>query len=74
MTELEYRIVCAHFGTSSRHTSHKFDKKGKDRKRKAKQSVIEANHQAEMTTDGFYSNEAPYRVQTREVSAWADDE
>lgn len=71
MTKLEYRIVCAHFGDGTRHTTHKFPK---GNMKKARQSVIDLNHQAEMRTEGFYSNEAPYRVQTREASAWADDE
>ena len=71
MTKLEYRIVCAHFGDGTRHTSHRFPK---GNMKKARQSVTDLNHQAEMRTEGFYSNEAPYRVQTREVEAWADDE
>lgn len=72
----EYRVVCAHFGTGSRHSAHKWEKRSKDAKHKAKQAVIDLNHHADVTRpeDSFYRNEAPYRVQIREVTAWTDDE
>ena len=70
--KLEHRVVCAHFGKSTRHTSHKWAKKDK---KKATQSVIDLNHHAEMVgRDHFYYNEAPYRVQIREVTAWGNEE
>ncbi len=74
--EYEFRVVCAHYGTSNRHSTHKWNKHGKDREHKANQSVIELNHHAEITRPGesFYRNEAPYKVQTREVGAWTDQE
>ena len=71
MMNLEMRVVCAHFGDGTRHTTHKFPK---GTMKKAQQSVIDLNHQAEMRTEGFYSNEAPYRVETRQVTAWTDKE
>lgn len=66
--KIEYRVVCAHFGTRH-HSTHKFPKgDGK----KATQSVIDLNHHSEMASDDiYYKHEAPYRVQTREVSAWS---
>ncbi len=74
MTEYEYRVVCAHLGEATRHSSHKWDKRGKDRKKKAAQSVTDLNHHREMQSSHFYRNEAPYRVQVREVGAWRDNE
>ena len=74
MTIYEFRVVCAHFGTRH-HLAHKWDKKGKDRKHKAAQSVIDLNHSADIRPNtNFYQGEAPYRVQTREVTAWEDQE
>ena len=74
MTDYEYRVVCAHFG-KARHEQCKWTKHGKDAAHKAKQSVIDLNHKSDMRPDNnFYKDEAPYRVQTREVTAWTDEE
>jgi len=71
----EWRVVCAHYGTGPRHEQCKWTKHGKDAKHKAKQSVIDLNHASDMRPDNnFYKDEAPYRVQSREVSGWVDDE
>ena len=73
--EIEFRVVCAHFGDTTRHSAHKWEKRGKKGKHNAKQSVIDLNHTAEMRPDtNFYQGEAPYRVQTREVTPWQDEE
>ncbi len=70
--KIEYRVVCAKFGTQG-HSDHVTVKKGKDAKRKAIQSVIDANHHADMVSEGhFYKGEAPWRIQEREVGAWED--
>ena len=67
--EYEFRVVCAHFPADF-HQLHKWNKlSGKH----AKQSVIDLNHTAEMQPN-FYATCAPYRVQTREVVEWNDQE
>lgn len=66
----EYRVVCVRFGTQG-HSGHV---KTKPTKAKAKQSVIDQNHHAELHPDHFYAREAPYRIQTRETTAWEDEE
>ena len=67
MTTNEYRVVCAHFDEDF-HQLHKWPKGDSAR---AKQSVIDLNHRAEMQPD-FYVNCAPYKVQQRETQEWAD--
>ncbi len=70
-TKTEFRVVCAKFGTQghSDHVTVKHDKA------KAVQSVIDANHHAEVVSEGhFYKGEAPWRIQEREVGAWEDTE
>lgn len=69
--KFEFRVVCAHFGTHTRHSSHKWNKQNV---KKAEQSVIDLNHHREMQDSSFYRNEAPYRIQTREVTAWVDED
>lgn len=62
----EYRVVCAHFGEAG-HSQHKWPKANQA---KALQSVIDQDHHAEMHPGLWYAGEAPYQVQSREVSAW----
>ena len=70
----EYRIVCAHYPASG-HRSHQH---AKATLAKALQAVVDANHHAEMQRDRqgerrtWYVNEAPWRVQVREVGDWLD--
>ena len=65
----EHRIVCRLHGTQG-HSRHIWPKR--DRKH-AVQSVIDANHHAEMMSqDHFYKREAPHRRQEREVTDWED--
>lgn len=68
----EHRIVCANFGTPGHNAEghHKI----KPTKAKVIQAVIDANHHAEMNPTGFYTKEAPWRRQEREVTEWEDIE
>ncbi len=67
----EYRVVCAKFGTRG-HSQHVHIKASKA---KAVQSVIDANHHADVVSEGhFYKGEAPWRTQERDVSAWRDSD
>lgn len=68
-TKTEIRVVCANYGTSSRHTSHVWPKATLE---KAKQACIDAAHRAEMHPTAYYVGESPYRVQVREVTKWED--
>lgn len=71
-TATEHRIVCANHGVKgagNRHTNHVWPKRDKN---KAVQSVIDANHHAETLPNSFYSGEAPYRMQERQVTTWED--
>lgn len=62
----EYRMACT--GEGRQHSKHNW---GKKNMAKANQSVLDANHHAEMHPDGFYNRAcAPYVVETREVSNW----
>lgn len=70
----EIRIVCANYGRkgqASRHASHIWPKADLA---KAEQSLIDAAHRAELHPTHFYVSEVPYRIQTREVTAWTDAE
>jgi len=67
--KLEYRVVCAHFDDNF-HQLHRWPKMSD---RSAKQSVIDLNHQADMSPN-FYSACAPHHVQTREVVKWTNSE
>ncbi|KKM70960.1 hypothetical protein LCGC14_1435540 [marine sediment metagenome] len=72
----EHRVVCDRFGTrghGNRHANHVWPKRDK---KKAVQAVIDANHHAETVVgpDHFYRQEAPYRRQEREVTAWEDSD
>lgn len=62
----EFRITCARHGTPG-HQSHVWVKKDL---KKAKQSKIDADHNAEMNPEHFYAKEAPYRIEVREVGPW----
>lgn len=64
---LEYRIVCAHFGSAD-HGSHAWPKRDLE---KARQSKIDLDHHASIQSSSWYRREAPYDVQTREVEEWA---
>ena len=69
-TTKEYRVVCARYGERG-HGQHTWAKKTEA---KAKQAVIDNNHHAEVVVASthFYTQEAPYRVQVREVTDWED--
>lgn len=64
--KLEWRLVCAQHGTSG-HSSHTWAKRDEA---KARQSKRDADHHAEMNPTTWYAREAPYEVQSREVSPW----
>ncbi|KKN26547.1 hypothetical protein LCGC14_0873740 [marine sediment metagenome] len=74
-TTTEFRVVCSRFGTRD-HSGHVSVKTGNDAEKRAVQAVIDANHHAETVvgSDHFYRQEAPYRIQTREVSEWEDSD
>jgi len=63
---IEYRVVCANHGNRG-HSTHAWRKPNL---KKATQAVIDLNHAAEMNRTAFYANEAPYRVESRDVSKW----
>ena len=64
----EWRMACT--GKGAGHSKHKWPKKNAA---KANQSAIDANHHAEQHPDHFYNRVcAPYVVETREVSNWAE--
>ena len=66
---IEYRVVCG--GEGRQHRSHQWPKKDL---KKAKQSVIDANHHAEMHPESFYAKFcAPYRIESREVRDWGPE-
>ena len=64
----EWQVVCANHRQAG-HADHAW-KRGT--LAKAKQSVIDNNHRASMNKAAWYTNEAPYKIQTREVGAWTD--
>ena len=66
----EYRVVCQHFGTRG-HTTHSWIK---GNRKKAEQSVIDLNHHVEIHPRIYYSDEAPYVIQEREVQQWENSE
>lgn len=69
MADNEFRMVCAHFGDDG-HQLHKY---GRRSEASAIQGVIDANHSAEQTPDGFYNKKCtPYRAQVRPVVDWDD--
>ena len=65
---MQYRMTCAKYGELG-HQLHHFVKSSKH---SAEQSVIDANHKAEMDRYQTMIACAPYRVQAREVTEWAD--
>lgn len=64
--KLEWRLVCAHYGTSG-HSAHVWPKRDEA---KARQSKLDADHHAEMHPKTWYGREAPYQVQSRKVEPW----
>ena len=68
----EFRVVCARFPDEG-HRLHVHTKRDLAR---AKQSVIDSDHHSEMMSRRgsrhWYTNEAPHRIQVREVSEWVD--
>jgi hypothetical protein len=68
----EYRVVCAQFPAPG-HGQHLHLKRSLE---KAEQSKVDGNHHAEMmkakVPGHYYTTEAPYRIQWREVTEWAD--
>jgi len=65
---IEYRVVCANHGQRG-HSTHAWKKPNL---KKATQSVIDLNHDAEMNRNGYYTGEAPYRVESRTVTRWTE--
>lgn len=71
----EYQVVCARHGKEPHHRSHAYPKATLQ---KAKQAVIDNDHQSEMnakkaenpTRYKYAAGEAPWRVETREVGQW----
>ena len=67
----EYRVVCARF-TEPYHGQHHKTRKDK---RRAVQSVIDQNAEAaELMFSSYDADEAPWRVQSRQVTEWKDSE
>lgn len=65
----EFRMVCDKYPANG-HQLHAFNKGSEA---SAKQAVTDANHNAEVRPDGFYSKVcAPYRPQIRPVVEWED--
>ena len=64
----EIRVVCANHGQAG-HADHAWNR---PTLAKAKQSVIDLDHRAEMNRTAYYHHEAPYRIETREVGAWTN--
>ena len=64
----EWRLVCANYGTTG-HSSHSRTKKDRA---KAFKDKAEADRHSALHDGKFYGNEAPYRVQRREVTPWQD--
>ena len=66
-TTTEIRVVCANYGTAG-HSNHVWAKRDMA---KARQSVIDAQHRADVgNPTAYYRAEAPYQIQTREVGPW----
>ena len=67
MNEQEYRMICAHYGEDG-HQLHAYLRRTE---KTAIQGVIDANHSAEQTPDGFYNQKCtPYIPQVRPVVDW----
>ncbi len=74
-TKTHWRLVCAKHGKDRGHSSHAYQKSSLE---KAKQGAIDADHHSETVgtrkAGDYYTGEAPWRVQTREVTEWEDSE
>lgn len=71
--QIEYRIVCKHFGTRG-HSGHEVTKRGKGAGAKARKALKDQNdHAARSPIGHWYRGEAPYKLQTREVTPWKDN-
>lgn len=73
-TKTVYRIVCVKQGNDRGHTTHAYSKSSLA---KATQAVIDADHHSEMViakvgVGNYYLNEAPWRIQSREIGEWED--
>ena len=65
----EYRVVCSRF-TEPFHGQHH---KARKDKRAAVQSVIDQNKEAAALKSSYYdAGEAPWRMQSRQVTEWKD--
>ena len=65
----EYRVVCARF-TEPYHGQHH---KARKDKRAAVKSVIDQNAEAAALRSNYYdAGEAPWQMQTRQVTEWKD--
>jgi len=67
----EFRMVCANHGTTG-HSSHAWGPK--KTRAKVEESVEVANDHAAKVGSPFRLGETPYRIQTRTVTKWKDDE
>ena len=78
--ETEYRLICAKYGKDRGHRSHAYRKSAKE---KAEKGRLDANrHTAKLINDktpeergragDYYSGEAPWVVQSREIGEWED--
>ena len=69
---IEYRVVCANY-PGREHSRHITTKRDLER---AEQAVRDNDHHSEMMQRRrgrhWYAGEAPFRVQTREVTEWED--
>jgi len=72
-TKQEWATVCAHWPGPG-HKAHITVRKDKA---KAKQAVIDNNHHAEMLAAKmerhWYIDEAPFRLMSREVTGWQEE-
>jgi len=66
----EYRMVCANYGTTG-HSSHAWARKVRA---KVEESIEVANEHAAKVGTPFRLGETPYRIQTRTVTKWRNDE
>ncbi len=67
MNENEYRMVCAHYGQDG-HQLHHYPRRTVGT---VKQGVIDANHAAEISPNGFYNKKCtPYVPQVRPIVEW----
>lgn len=70
----EFRLVCAKQGIDEGHKAHAY-LKPQDR---VQQALIDANHNSDTAGVGtgrvgdYYTGEAPWRIQSREIGPWEE--